>query len=243
MEVHAHTHTARKKWTHYFWEFLMLFLAVFCGFLAEYQLEHKIENDRAKEFAKLLKQDLVNDTLLLNNLNKLLSDESGRKQFAEEILEKELESITIRDLRHVDTIHFLVDFFISKNVTFEQMKHAGQLRYFQNVNLSAALGDYDWSVKHYHEMKTNIQNIYGGLSSEHALQSKITRQHFLRKVEGRSDSLSAMKEGYKFESWFENREIQAARFFLSDFLMQGIYPDLKVQATNIINILNKEYHL
>ena len=28
MEVHAHTHTPRKKWTHYFWEFLMLFLAV-----------------------------------------------------------------------------------------------------------------------------------------------------------------------------------------------------------------------
>jgi hypothetical protein len=53
MEVHAHTHTpsppagrAGKKWTHYFWEFLMLFLAVFCGFLAEYQLEHKIESDR-----------------------------------------------------------------------------------------------------------------------------------------------------------------------------------------------------
>jgi len=43
MEVHHHGHTERKKWTHYFWEFLMLFLAVFCGFLAEYQLEHKIE--------------------------------------------------------------------------------------------------------------------------------------------------------------------------------------------------------
>ena len=53
MEVHHHSHTASppagragKKWTHYFWEFLMLFLAVFCGFLAEYQLEHKIESDR-----------------------------------------------------------------------------------------------------------------------------------------------------------------------------------------------------
>ena len=34
MEVHAHSHTPQKeKWTHYFWEFLMLFLAVFCGFL------------------------------------------------------------------------------------------------------------------------------------------------------------------------------------------------------------------
>jgi hypothetical protein len=25
MEVHAHSHTPEKKWTHYFWEFLMLF--------------------------------------------------------------------------------------------------------------------------------------------------------------------------------------------------------------------------
>ncbi|MBK6382415.1 MAG: hypothetical protein IPF69_02905 [Chitinophagaceae bacterium] len=52
MEVHNHAHTSRKKWTHYFWEFLMLFLAVFCGFLAEYQLEHKIEKDREKVFIK-----------------------------------------------------------------------------------------------------------------------------------------------------------------------------------------------
>ena len=29
MEVHARTHTERKKITHYIWEFLMLFLAVF----------------------------------------------------------------------------------------------------------------------------------------------------------------------------------------------------------------------
>ena len=57
MEVHAHTHTARKKWTHYLWEFLMLFLAVFCGFLAEYQLEHKIEKDREVQFIKSLVTD------------------------------------------------------------------------------------------------------------------------------------------------------------------------------------------
>jgi hypothetical protein len=38
MEVHHHPHTApmaigRKKITHYLWEFLMLFLAVFFGFI------------------------------------------------------------------------------------------------------------------------------------------------------------------------------------------------------------------
>ena len=71
MEVHAHTHTAadpdshrgRKKWTHYFWEFLMLFLAVFCGFLAEYQLEHKIEKTREKQYIKSFIEDLEADTV------------------------------------------------------------------------------------------------------------------------------------------------------------------------------------
>ena len=75
MEVHAHTHTARKKWTHYFWEFLMLFLAVFCGFLAEYQLEHKIEKEREKVYMNSLYQDLKSDTLNLGVLLKNTKDD------------------------------------------------------------------------------------------------------------------------------------------------------------------------
>ena len=68
MEVHHHSHQPDpglhrgKKWTHYFWEFLMLFLAVFCGFLAEYQLEHKIERDREKKFIETFIEDLKTDT-------------------------------------------------------------------------------------------------------------------------------------------------------------------------------------
>ena len=84
MEVHHHAHTSRKKWTHYFWEFLMLFLAVFCGFLAEYQLEHKIEKERGKQYIESFYEDLKKDTARLaylvdfetkkiNSLNKLYS--------------------------------------------------------------------------------------------------------------------------------------------------------------------------
>lgn len=62
MEVHAHAHTPRRKWTHYFWEFLMLFLAVFCGFLAEYQLEHKIEKEKGKQYLHSFYEDLKTDT-------------------------------------------------------------------------------------------------------------------------------------------------------------------------------------
>src|ERR1700752_1669296 len=73
MEVHANshlasgeTHTARKKWTHYFWEFLMLFLAVFCGFLAENFREHQVEHQREKQYMITMLEDLKADIPLLN---------------------------------------------------------------------------------------------------------------------------------------------------------------------------------
>ena len=66
MEVRHHSHTERKKWTHYFWEFLMLFLAVFAGFLAEYQLEHVIEHQREKQYIGSMIEDLKSDTTSLN---------------------------------------------------------------------------------------------------------------------------------------------------------------------------------
>src|SRR4026207_870941 len=61
MEVHSHTHTPRKKWTHYFWEFFMLFLAVTLGFFVENQREHYVENKREKQYVKSFYEDLTDD--------------------------------------------------------------------------------------------------------------------------------------------------------------------------------------
>ena len=45
----------------------MLFLAVFCGFLAEYQLEHKIEKEKGKQYIRSVYEDLKEDTTSLAN--------------------------------------------------------------------------------------------------------------------------------------------------------------------------------
>ena len=130
MEVHAHTHTPRKKWTHYFWEFLMLFLAVFCGFLAENKREHMIEHNRAEKYAKQLLEEIGVNTLLVNN---------------------SIEGMKLKQ-RSVDSLLFYMSqdspgrwkkiyFFCSdidtwgeelSKVTFEQIKNTGSLRYFSN---------------------------------------------------------------------------------------------------------------
>lgn len=48
METHGqHLHKAPSQgWKHYVFEFFMLFLAVFAGFLAENQREHFVEKKR-----------------------------------------------------------------------------------------------------------------------------------------------------------------------------------------------------
>src|SRR5678810_714390 len=68
MEVHTHTHahTPGKKWTHYFWEFLMLFLAVFCGFLAENYRETIINKEKAHHYIQNMVADLKADTADVN---------------------------------------------------------------------------------------------------------------------------------------------------------------------------------
>src|SRR5688572_1571054 len=66
MEVHHHGHVhEKKKWKEYLFQFLMLFLAVFCGFLAENQREHMIEYQREKKYVRSLLQDLKTDTAKL----------------------------------------------------------------------------------------------------------------------------------------------------------------------------------
>src|SRR5689334_7956154 len=61
MEVHHHTHTERKKLTHYVWEFLMLFLAVFCGFLAENFRESLVTKEKAHQYMENMVADLKDD--------------------------------------------------------------------------------------------------------------------------------------------------------------------------------------
>jgi hypothetical protein len=62
MEIHAHSHTERKRWTHYFWEFFMLFLAVTLGFFVENQREHFVEHKKEKEYMRSVMEGLRLDT-------------------------------------------------------------------------------------------------------------------------------------------------------------------------------------
>ena len=158
MEVHAHSHTARKKWTHYFWEFLMLFLAVFCGFMAEYQLEHKIERDREKQFMLSMISDLQND---LENIKTTNAIKKRGVQIADSLLElfnspdlKDRSGLIYYYGRLFSATHHA---FYMTDGTLTQLKNAGG---FRLINKRAVVDSILFYDNLYRQLKTNEDILY-----------------------------------------------------------------------------------
>jgi hypothetical protein len=147
MEVHAHSHPTpggtRKKWTHYFWEFLMLFLAVFCGFLAEYQLEHVIEHQREKQFMRSLVEDLQTDTVEIQKaiaLSKQITSYSDSTLYIL-LSYKQSDSISSRLARVIGMAGQRLD-LINTDRTSSQLKNSGAMRLIRKKNVSDSILSY-----------------------------------------------------------------------------------------------------
>jgi len=143
MEVHAHAHTARKKWTHYFWEFFMLFLAVSAGFLVENQREHFVEHQRAKIYAANLYDELKKDTTQLNSLSGSLKFVSHKLDtFCLLVKGEYRQNLTNGMLYYYSSFVTNVEYFSSNNTTIEQLRSSGNLRIMGN-KLAYKISEYE----------------------------------------------------------------------------------------------------
>jgi len=147
MEVHHHAHTSRKKWTDYFWEFLMLFLAVFCGFLAENQREDFVEHRREKEYVKSFIEDLKSDT---GNYNRQIRLRTISQDRADALI---ILLLGPERSKHTDSIYVCVErmgrgnLFLYNDRTIQQLKNSGSMRLIRNQTASNLILQYDQLVK------------------------------------------------------------------------------------------------
>jgi hypothetical protein len=244
MEVHAHAHTERKKWTHYLWEFLMLFFAVFCGFLAEYQLEHVIEHQREQKYVESLIQDLKTDTAHLEsyiNLRKekrsmmdslvLLLSTDKHKQFGNE---------TYFFARHV----FFGQPFVSTDGTMQQLKNAGNLRLIKNENIINEILAYDAAVKELREwdesdtrIKTTFREIGGTVFNADQLYKVFSPDYKFVKPTTNPQLIT------ENPTVINNVTFQIQYLSLSSMgnTQRGVA--LKEKAEKLIELLKHQYHL
>ena len=152
METHAyHLHRAPgKKIWHYFFEFLMLFLAVFCGFIAENWREQLREHRREKEFIHSIVEDIKSDTL-----------QSNRTILQLKIIRSGIDSVLIllsspeifdksNDAYRLWTKNLGLEVFVSNDRTIQQLKNSGELRLIRNKAVSDRIMKYDQTLKKYY---------------------------------------------------------------------------------------------
>ncbi len=137
----------KKNWKSYFKEFFMLFLAVFCGFLAENYRENLSVRKIEKEYIQSLVEDLKTDT---TNLSLYIT---FRKE--KSLLMDSLAGMMLSDQRNLmgNQIYFLArqvfneQSFSSSDGTIQQLKNAGNLRLLRKRNVVNALLTYEKKVK------------------------------------------------------------------------------------------------
>jgi hypothetical protein len=246
MDVHHHAHSNHGKKTlkNYFWEFLMLFLAVFCGSLAEYELEHFVDHQKEREYIKSMIEDAKTDTA---NIQEAIALNTNRAQ--------QLDTLSFLcqnyDISGKDdeNIHRLFryskkhpDFITPTERTILQLKNAGGMRLIRNKKAVDKIILYDDMTK-----KLADQQAYYELYQNKSIQIGAQIMNF--------QNLGMRKSGLQINTEKPKKLINRDNLKLIEFgntvqQYQGVVSfyvvrlkEMNERAIQLIETLQKEYHL
>ncbi len=257
MEVHHRTH-GKKNWKSYFWEFIMLFLAVFCGFLAENQREHYVESLRAKEYAKSMLSDMKEDTAeiaggIRQNIFMISTFDSCIS-----IGKKHIDKLTVPGTFYYycrfSTNGYAIDWNRS---TLTQLVQSGSLRYLKNKDIVRKINKYhalQGIIAANNETDNQVRNriieirsrllavryfeAFAMLNISQEMKGRIPGpvpdSLLLQELSLKTGSTGIMEE---FLNTLLDRKYRNRRF------VDELYPQALKAASGIIEMLKTEYHL
>ncbi len=256
MEVHHHpiaigSHTSGKKWTHYFWEFFMLFLAVSLGFYAENLREGFIHKEQVKTNMRSLLSDLRSDIQLFDSV-------IDRNQYAITMADSLIEMLH-HDLSNTPEIYFTarsvtsnVGYYYSNSKSFEQMKSSGLLRFISSKALLDSIGNYYvsfvWLANQTDLVRFKLDAVHKGnnvLFDSYVFQQMmkvnyglLTGKHLvIKRPEGHPLLLSTDKMSINSVSLNYHYYTVTVKFYNNTAIVQ------RKRAEQLIELIKKEYHL
>jgi hypothetical protein len=144
MEVHHHPEVEKKGFKEYILEGLMIFIAVFMGFIAENVREGVVEHNREKEYIKEMVNNLKYDTTRCNiNITKDQNACRGldslrgelQKAIAGNVADNELYYLSIRYSGALSRAAFNIS-------AYTELRNSGSLRLIADKKLVAEISDY-----------------------------------------------------------------------------------------------------
>jgi len=154
MEVHHHpdVHHKPKKWKEYFLEFIMIFLAVTLGFIAENIREHITEKAKERKYIEGFIRNLKDDTATLNHVirfdARLINgiDSMLRLSHANMIIDSNRKAFYYYATRYC----YSSSAFKSNDITLQQLKSTGDYKLIERDHVADSLIKYG----------NDVQNIY-----------------------------------------------------------------------------------
>ncbi len=248
MEVHHHAHhEGKKNWKSYVWEFLMLFFAVFCGFLAQNFLEHRLEKEKGNQYVRSMIEDIISDSTKINQ-----SFEFTEKQQ----LGLDSLSVLFNNPPYNDSIIKRMYILMLKytmndaNVAFtkrtvSQLKNSGGMRLISNKISADEITKYTEGAEDIESQGEFFKNI--ALNEIIKLNNKIFYLKYIKGVTRKNIDSFMMKTPIKLANNNENLLIEYSNqlFFTSGILINynNKLTNFKAEIPKTIEILKKENHI
>lgn len=160
MEVHhPHSHNRHeKKWKEYLLEFLMLFLAVTLGFIAENYREAYVEKEREHELAESLYEEMKSDSIDLENAINFRVKKEYYLNYLYENYKGDSDNDSLQKIFQVAQIIGLTStsptIFEPRNAIIHQLESSGMMRYFKDKNIQSDLHNI---INRAEKIKTRLQ--------------------------------------------------------------------------------------
>jgi hypothetical protein len=245
MEVHHHPdlHHKPKKWKEYFIEFLMIFLAVTMGFIAENIREHIVEHEREKKYMQSLLIDLKTDLINIETVQKqnLLAKQVGDSLFL--LLTLPDYTNETNSIYYYGRVFSARTFFNMREGTLKQLNNAGGLRLIHHQEIVDSLEAYQYTYAELlklQELKEiqllNYRDVMCKVFDVRILETMVTGEKITRPV-GNPKIFSENKE-------FLNELLMKAHFVKrNNAQLLTMLAEMKQMDMNLQAIINKEYHL
>ena len=144
MEVHHHPEVEKKGFKEYILEGLMIFIAVFMGFIAENVRESVVEHNREKEYIREMVNNLKYDTTRCNrNIAKDQNDCRGVDSLRDELQKAIAGNVDGNKLYYLSMKYSGALSRAAFNISaYTELRNSGSLRLIADKKLVADISDY-----------------------------------------------------------------------------------------------------
>jgi hypothetical protein len=165
MEVHHHPelpHGEKKRFKEYLLEFLMIFLAVTMGFIAENIREHLSDSSKESEYITGMVKNLGDDTANLKNVIRDTRLQINGIDSLRNVSKDKLDDVKVQDSLYLLTSKYLfyANDFKNNDITLSQLRNAGGYRLIRSEGVLDSIAVYESKI---HDLNDEFNDMFTSL--------------------------------------------------------------------------------